>query len=45
MFYLSLSMNGRVVGNDVDADGRDLAIITGANRRQSTFLRNIGWRN
>ncbi len=40
---LTLSMPGRVVANDVAADGRDAAIITGANRGgKSTFLRSIG---
>jgi hypothetical protein len=33
----------RVVGNDVDADGKTLVIITGANSGgKSTFLRSIG---
>jgi hypothetical protein len=40
---LALSMEQRVVGNDEDADGRELAIITGANQGgKSTFLRSIG---
>jgi len=40
---LTLSMEQRVVGNDVNADNRDLVIITGANRGgKSTFLRSIG---
>lgn len=40
---LSLSMKDAVVGNDVNADGRMLMIITGANRGgKSTFLRSIG---
>jgi DNA mismatch repair ATPase MutS len=40
---LSLSMDGRTVGNDVNADGRSLVMITGANRGgKSTFLRSIG---
>jgi DNA mismatch repair ATPase MutS len=40
---LSLSLDRRVVGNDVNADHKDLAIITGANRGgKSTFLRSIG---
>jgi DNA mismatch repair ATPase MutS len=34
---------GRVVGNDVDADGKSLVIITGANSGgKSTFLRSAG---
>ena len=34
---------GRVVGNDVDADGKRLVIITGANSGgKSTFLRSTG---
>jgi DNA mismatch repair ATPase MutS len=40
---LALSMGQRVVGNDENADGRDLAIITGANQGgKSTFLRSVG---
>jgi DNA mismatch repair ATPase MutS len=40
---LSLSMNDRVVGNDVAADKKALLIITGANRGgKSTFLRSAG---
>jgi hypothetical protein len=40
---LSLSMNGRLVGNDLDADGKRLIVITGANRGgKSTFLRSLG---
>lgn len=40
---LSLSTAQRVVGNDADADGRDLVIITGANQGgKSTFLRSLG---
>lgn len=40
---LALTMKQRVVGNDVDADNKDLAIITGANQGgKSTFLRSIG---
>lgn len=40
---LALRLGQRVVGNDVDADGKDLAIITGANQGgKSTFLRSIG---
>ena len=34
---------GHVVGNDVDADGKSLVIITGANSGgKSTFLRSVG---
>ena len=40
---LALTMGRRVVGNDVDANGRPLVIITGANRGgKSTFLRSVG---
>lgn len=40
---LSLSLDQRVVGNDVNADKKDLVIITGANQGgKSTFLRSIG---
>ena len=40
---LALSMGKKVVGNDVEADGKDLVIITGANQGgKSTFLRSIG---
>ncbi|MGC1808503.1 MAG: hypothetical protein WA721_01005, partial [Candidatus Binataceae bacterium] len=40
---LALTMNRKIVGNDVNADGRDLVIITGANQGgKSTFLRSIG---
>ncbi len=40
---LALIMNRRVVGNDANADGRDLAIVTGANQGgKSTFLRSVG---
>ena len=40
---LSLSLDRRVVGNDVNADDKDLTIITGANQGgKSTFLRSIG---
>jgi len=40
---LSLSVDQRVVGNDVNADDKDLVIITGANQGgKSTFLRSIG---
>ncbi|HUK40790.1 MAG TPA: hypothetical protein VLX11_07100 [Candidatus Acidoferrales bacterium] len=40
---LALSMKRKVVGNDVNADGKDLAIVTGANQGgKSTFLRSVG---
>jgi DNA mismatch repair ATPase MutS len=40
---LALTMNRRVVGNDVDADHKDLVVITGANQGgKSTFLRSVG---
>lgn len=40
---LALTMDGKVIGNDVDADGKRLVIITGANRGgKSTFLRSVG---
>jgi hypothetical protein len=40
---LSLSTEARAVGNDVDADGRRLIMITGANQGgKSTFLRSVG---
>lgn len=40
---LALSMTRKVVGNDINADQKDLVIITGANQGgKSTFLRSIG---
>ena len=40
---LSLSLGGRVVGNDVNADAKALVMITGANQGgKSTFLRSLG---
>ena len=40
---LALTMKQKVVGNDVNADDKDLTIITGANQGgKSTFLRSIG---
>ncbi len=40
---LALTMKQKVVGNDVDADNKNLVIITGANQGgKSTFLRSIG---
>ncbi len=40
---LALTMKQKVVGNDVNADNKDLVFITGANQGgKSTFLRSIG---
>jgi len=40
---LALTMKQKIVGNDVNADNKDLVIITGANQGgKSTFLRSIG---
>ncbi|MBP2673863.1 MAG: mutS 2 [Deltaproteobacteria bacterium] len=40
---LALSLGRRVVGNDADADKRDLVMVTGANQGgKSTFLRSVG---
>jgi hypothetical protein len=40
---LSLRLAGRAVGNDVEADGQRLIMITGANQGgKSTFLRSVG---
>jgi hypothetical protein len=40
---LALTMEGTVVGNDLDGDGKRLCIITGANQGgKSTFLRGVG---
>ncbi len=40
---LALSVTHKVAGNDVNADQKDLVIITGANQGgKSTFLRSIG---
>jgi DNA mismatch repair ATPase MutS len=40
---LALTMQQKIVGNDVNADDKDLVIITGANQGgKSTFLRSIG---
>ena len=41
---LALTTGQRVVGDDVDADGKLLVIITGANQGgKSTFLRSVGF--
>ena len=40
---LALTMNRKIVGNDLEADGKDLVMITGANQGgKSTFLRSVG---
>jgi hypothetical protein len=40
---LSLTMKQKITGNDVNADHKNLVIITGANRGgKTTFLRSIG---
>ncbi len=40
---LVLNLSGPVVGNDLNADGKQLIVITGANKGgKSTFLRSIG---
>jgi len=40
---LALKLEKRVMGNDLNAENKDLVIITGANRGgKSTFLRSIG---
>ena len=40
---LALTMQRQVVGNDVNADHKDLVIVTGANQGgKSTFLRSVG---
>ena len=40
---LALKLDQRIVGNDANADNKDLVIITGANRGgKSTFLRSVG---
>ena len=40
---LTLSIRGKAVGNDADADGKGLILITGANQGgKSTFLRSVG---
>ncbi len=40
---LTLNLGNRAVGNDVDADGKSLVMITGANQGgKSTLLRSLG---
>jgi hypothetical protein len=40
---LALRAGGQVVGNDLDAHGKQLVVITGANQGgKSTFLRSVG---
>jgi MutS domain V len=40
---LALTANRRPVGNDIDADGKSLIIVTGANQGgKTTFLRSFG---
>ena len=40
---LALSLDQNIVANDVEADGKDLIIVTGANEGgKSTFLRSVG---
>jgi DNA mismatch repair ATPase MutS len=40
---LALSAGRKIVGNDLNADGKDLIVITGANTGgKSTFLRSLG---
>ena len=40
---LALTMKQKVIGNDINADNKDLVIITGANQGgKTTFLRSIG---
>ncbi len=40
---LTLTMKRRMVGNDANADGRDVVIVTGANQGgKTTFLRSVG---
>jgi hypothetical protein len=40
---LTLNLDRRVIGNDANADGKTLIIVTGANQGgKSTFLRSVG---
>jgi hypothetical protein len=40
---LTFHLDGRVIGNSVNADGKSLVMITGANQGgKSTFLRSVG---
>jgi hypothetical protein len=40
---LAFHLNGPVIGNDIDATGKELTVITGANQGgKSTFLRSVG---
>jgi len=40
---LAFHLRSRVMGNDVDAEGKELVMITGANQGgKSTFLRSVG---
>lgn len=40
---LALTMKGKIVGNEIDANNKNLVLITGANQGgKSTFLRSIG---
>jgi hypothetical protein len=40
---LRLTSSGRIIGNDLQADGKSLVVITGANQGgKSTFLRSVG---
>jgi DNA mismatch repair ATPase MutS len=40
---LALTLPHRVTGNDIDADGKSLVMVTGANEGgKSTFLRSVG---
>jgi len=40
---LALTLDAAPIGNDVDADGKDLILVTGANQGgKTTFLRSLG---